>query len=90
MWGVTFLFITDGLCRKGEGMEEEMFCRHITKDLVHTPPPDNRTLRSELDSPSFKLHHDYSNSLSLSNIGERSRSRPPKNHIQVQTDKRKF
>ena len=89
MWGVTFLFITDGLCRKGEGMDEEMFCRHITKDLVHTLPITG-TLRSELDSPSFKLHHDYSNSLSLSNIGERSRSRPPKNHIQVQTDKRKF
>ena len=45
MWGVTFLFITDGLCRKGEGMEEEMFCRHITKDLVHTLPPDNRDLK---------------------------------------------
>ena len=36
------MFITDGLCRKevGEEMEEEMLCRHITKDFFLTLPPD--------------------------------------------------
>ena len=56
MWGVTFLFITDGLCRKGEGMEEEMFCRHITKDLVHTLPPDNRQIKGNFDVACLRLH----------------------------------
>ena len=30
----------------GEGIEEEMFCRHITKDFLLTLPPDiNRDLK---------------------------------------------
>ena len=59
------------------------------------------TLRSEdgngsekvaekVNSPSFNLHRDYSKSLTLSNEGEPSYNWIPKNHIQVQKERRNF
>ena len=59
------------------------------------------TLRSEdgdgrenvaekVNSRSFNLHRNYSKSLTLSNVGEPSKSGIPKNHIQVQKERGNF
>ena len=42
------------------------------------------------NSRSFNLHRSYSKSLTLSNVGEPSKSWIPKNHIQVQKERGNF
>ena len=48
------------------------------------------SVAEKVNSRSFNLHHDYSKSLTLSNVGEPSWSRIPKNHIQVQKERGNF
>ena len=48
------------------------------------------SVAEKVNSRSFNLHRDYSKSLTLSNVGEPSLSRIPKNHIQVQKEREYF
>ena len=75
---------------KGTLPSLDAFLSGTTGTLRSEDGDGRESVAEKVNSRSFNLHRDYSKSLTLSNVGEPSWSRIPKNHIQVQKERGNF
>ena len=60
--------------------------KNVIRDLTIGRRHGSENVASKMNMRSFRLYRDYSNSLTLSNVGEPSRSWISKTHIQVEKE----